>query len=150
MGSQTVWTSLLLLVALQLALAAAQTCDAESSTLSSSCGGVCDSYQPCLIYNVSDSTNCNSCVADAAGECSYVCYNIYRQDPADLSLFVFFITFGTYQSEEEIAARTRTTRVCQPSRTTRPPTPGPATASSRASTHWTCPPQRNQCRKIRR
>jgi hypothetical protein len=106
MGSQTVWTSLLLLVALQLALAAAQTCDAESSTLSSSCGGVCDSYQPCLIYNVSDSTNCNSCVADAAGECSYVCYNIYRQDPADLSLFVFFITFGTYQSEEEIAART--------------------------------------------
>jgi hypothetical protein len=31
MGSQTVWTSLLLLVALQLALAAARTCDAKSS-----------------------------------------------------------------------------------------------------------------------
>ncbi|KAG7379177.1 hypothetical protein PHYPSEUDO_008901 [Phytophthora pseudosyringae] len=106
MKSQRVWASLVLLLAtLQLAPVIAQTCNAEGSTLSSSCGGVCDSYQPCLAYNTSDSTSCNSCVADAAGECSYVCYNIYRDEPADLSFFVFFITYGTYQSEEELAAR---------------------------------------------
>lgn len=84
---------------------AAQTCHAEGSTLSSSCGGVCDSYQPCLTYNVSDSTSCNSCVADSIGDCNYVCYNIYRDVPVDESLFVFFITYGTYQSEEELEAR---------------------------------------------
>ncbi|GMF22236.1 unnamed protein product [Phytophthora lilii] len=105
-GRPTMWWSLLLLLSsLQLVQVAAQTCAAEKSTLSLSCGGVCDSYQPCLTYNVSDSTSCNSCVPDAAGECSYVCYNIYRQEPIDLSFFVFFITYGTYQSEEELAAR---------------------------------------------
>lgn len=105
MGFQTAWRSLLLLTALQLALVTAQTCGAEGSTLSSSCGGVCDSYQPCLAYNVSDSASCNSCVVDAAGDCKYVCYNIYREEPVDQSLFVFFVTYGTYQSEEELAAR---------------------------------------------
>ncbi|KAL4178454.1 hypothetical protein KRP22_003375 [Phytophthora ramorum] len=105
MGPQTTWTSLLLLVTLQVALVSAQTCDTQSSTLSSSCGGVCDSYEPCLTYNVSDSASCNSCVADATGNCNYVCYNIYREEPTDQSLFVFFITYGAYQSEEELAAR---------------------------------------------
>ncbi|KAG6962911.1 hypothetical protein JG688_00008391 [Phytophthora aleatoria] len=105
MRSQTVWTSLLVFATLQCAQVTAQTCDAKRSTLSSSCGGMCDSYQPCLTYNVSDSTSCNSCVSDAAGDCNYVCYNIYRQEPVDQSLFVFFVTYGTYQSEEELEAR---------------------------------------------
>ncbi|KAE8875152.1 hypothetical protein PF003_g40708 [Phytophthora fragariae] len=100
-----IWMLLLMLATLPLVLVTAQTCDAQSLTLSSSCGGVCDSYQPCLAYNVSDTTSCNSCVADAAGDCSFVCYNIYREEPADRSLFVFFITYGLYQSEEERAAR---------------------------------------------
>ncbi|RLN83089.1 hypothetical protein BBJ28_00017921 [Nothophytophthora sp. Chile5] len=77
----------------------------KGSTLSSACGSVCDSFEPCLTYNVSESTSCNSCKADADGVCNYVCYNIYREDPTDRSLFAFFVTFGDYQSEEELAAR---------------------------------------------
>ncbi|RLN20976.1 hypothetical protein BBJ28_00025454, partial [Nothophytophthora sp. Chile5] len=77
------------------------------STLSSACGSVCDSFEPCLTYNVSESTSCNSCKADADGVCNYVCYNIYRKDPTDRSRFVFFLTFGDYQSEEELAARAK-------------------------------------------
>ncbi|ETK93169.1 TKL protein kinase [Phytophthora nicotianae CJ01A1] len=105
MGTQKALLTLLLFATQLFAQVTAQTCDAEGSTLSSSCGGVCDSHQPCLTYNVSESTSCNSCVADAAGDCNYVCYNIYRQEPVDQSLFVFFVTYGTYQSEEEIEAR---------------------------------------------
>ncbi|OWZ03264.1 TKL protein kinase [Phytophthora megakarya] len=105
MKSQTAWTALLLLLLATLQAVTSQTCDVEGSTLSSSCGDMCDPYQPCLTYNLSDSTSCNSCVTDVSTNCNYVCYNIYREEPTDRSLFVFFITYGTYQSEEELVTR---------------------------------------------
>lgn len=112
--------ALALLLALLCALAAAQnatgsssasaaagdTCAAEAATLSDACGDLCDAYQPCLAYNASAS--CASCESNASDACQYVCFETEGENVAGTTgttYFVLLVTFGDYQSAEEIAAR---------------------------------------------
>jgi hypothetical protein len=86
---------------------AAETCAAEAATLSDSCGDVCATYHPCLAYNASAS--CSSCSAsNTSTGCQYACFeaeyeNAYGSPGS--TFFVLLVTFGDYQSAEELAAR---------------------------------------------
>jgi hypothetical protein len=65
-----------------------------------SCGGICDEYIPCLVFNASD---CADCSVDVDEECAYKCFtNFYFSDEQAALL----IPYGSsYQSEEEIDDR---------------------------------------------
>jgi hypothetical protein len=72
---------------------------ATPKQLTWSCGGICDEFIPCLVFNASD---CADCSVDVDEECAYQCFtNFYIGGYA-----VLLIPYGSsYQSEEEIADR---------------------------------------------
>lgn len=79
---------------------AADTCSTPAETLVTECGGVCDDYMPCSVYNASSS--CSGCEEDDDEVCSYFCFTPYQDSD---TTFLFFVPFGSYVSDEETAAR---------------------------------------------
>lgn len=78
-------------------------CAATPKQLTWSCGGICTSYIPCLVFNASDDL-CSDCESDSDGVCAYRCFStLYSASEAANANFL--IPYGSYKSLEEQAAR---------------------------------------------
>lgn len=76
-------------------------CSAPAKTLTSSCDGLCSGHQPCLAYNASAA--CNSCAT--SGACEFKCIDAYGSTASDVRYFVLLVSYWSYESPEEAAAR---------------------------------------------
>lgn len=91
-----------------LVIADGECTDATPNQLTWSCGGVCDDYVPCLVYNASDCAATNSehkadCTNDADDVCAYVCFTGF--DSASDSATVLIPFSASYESAEEAQER---------------------------------------------
>lgn len=71
-------------------------CSATFKQLTWKCGGVCDAFVPCVVYDLSD--ECDECTNDD-GECQYRCLPEAYDADVD-SLFRYFIPYSTAQRED--------------------------------------------------
>lgn len=77
-------------------------CTGPSETLTWECGGVCDDYIPCLVYNASDceassAEHSASCTSDNETVCAYTCFtNFYSSGEVN-----FLIPFADGSSSDE-------------------------------------------------
>lgn len=94
------------ILVLELSSVAQAACSATAKQLTWSCGGVCDLYIPCLVYDASDAS-CSDCTPDSAGDCAYQCFDSFytASDTAGTGNVNFLIPFGSYESDEEKEAR---------------------------------------------
>lgn len=96
-------TGLVAVTATRSLVDAQGSCSATPQQLTWSCGGLCDDYAPCLVFNASDAA-CDStdCVTDDADTCAYYCFNTLYSDSKTAQ---FLIPFGSYESPEEAEER---------------------------------------------
>lgn len=83
---------------------------ATPGQLTWSCGGVCDDYSPCLVFNASDcaastSEHSGTCTMDADEVCAYACFSDMYLSTAPSQAVLLVPFSSTYQSSEEVAAR---------------------------------------------
>jgi hypothetical protein len=97
-------------VAVVLALVEADgDCTGLSKTLTWECGGVCDEYIPCLVYNASDCESSSgehsaSCTSDGDGVCAYACFTSFYATGEAYLLILFGDSSRVSASESELNA----------------------------------------------
>lgn len=93
------------------AAAASQVCTtATPGQLTWSCGGVCDDYSPCLVFNASDcaastSEHSGTCTLGADEVCAYACFSDMYLSTAPTQAVLLMPFSSSYRSAEEVAAR---------------------------------------------
>ncbi|KAG7392224.1 hypothetical protein PHYBOEH_006445 [Phytophthora boehmeriae] len=80
---------------------AAQTCGLTPLTLSTDCNDACNQNEPCLAYDTSSCPSGASCVT--TNDCDVRCFS-KALDNAEA--FTFLISFGSYESAQEVATQT--------------------------------------------
>lgn len=122
----------------------AATCAAGSTTLTTEdCSG-CGDYDLCLGFT--DASSCSGSNCETAGACTYECLSVDKSAEE----LVVLVQFGTYKSEQELAAGATpspTWRASPTRRATGRPSP---TTRSRRWARSACPLQSRRCESVSR